>query len=135
MRGALNKAQRNFNSDLRTRVDAIGAATTGRKILDPVKTFNAAQAEAGQGATVTFQAFRTEGVDRVEVVRNTSRDIGSGAVVQSYSANQMQLNRPIETTDSAKFASGSTLYYWLRAIPINPRFRPIVRGPFAVTVP
>lgn len=133
MRGALNKAQQNINNDLRLRVDAIDRR--GAKILDPVKTFNAAQGEAGQGATVTFQAFRTTGIDRVEVVRNTSRDIGSGAVVQSYPANQMQLQRPIQTTDATKFASGSTLYYWLRAVPLHTKFQPIVHGPFAVTVP
>jgi hypothetical protein len=131
--GGSNRASAAFNSDTRLRLDVIDQR--GVKISDPVQTFNAQAVTPATGGQVTFQAFQTQGIDRIEVLRNISRDIGSATLLQTYPTNQLQLNRPIQTNDPAPFPTGTVLYYWLRAVPVHTKFQPIVHGPFQVTVP
>lgn len=130
--GGQTRREAAFNSDSRLRLDTIDQR--GIAVTDPVQTFVAKAVTPATGAQVTFQAYQSQGIDRIEVLRNTSRDIGSAAVLQTYPANQLQLGRPIQTSDAAPFNTGSTLYYWLRAVPVQSKFQPIIHGPFQVTV-
>lgn len=131
--GATNREQATFNNDVRLRLDVV--EQSGIAISDPVQTFTAVAATAGHGAQVTFKIHQVQGIDRIEVLRNASGDYSTAQILASYPASTVALQQPTGPNDSSVFSTGTKLWYWLRSIPIQSKFQPIIHGPIKVTVP
>src|SRR5690348_17026431 len=87
MPNATTPQARSWQNGVDLRLDLV--QKLGPNFVNPVQSFIATNGPAKIGGLVKFSIFLNEGVEQVQVLRNTARDVASASVLQSYDAQNV----------------------------------------------